>query len=120
MKILILALSISLTASARQYIQCRPADSFSTNGIVLNLNDTQSTLLRTNGVQIPDEDRNSSLVNIQLMQAQENFTTYKSEEGELIQIPNEFIGQYSNHFNINIFIDSTKSSYSCFSSIYND
>lgn len=120
MKKIFIALLLSLTASARQYIQCRPADSYSTNGLVLNLNKTQSTMLKTNGVQIPNEDRNSSLININIVPGKENFTTYKSEEDELIEIYNEFVDQYSNHFNINLLNNSGKTKYACFSSIYND
>lgn len=130
MKAVVLVLLISLSASARQYMQCSPVgDIYSFDRIVINLNDTQSTLFITNGVHLPDSDRIEKLKKINFAGNQGEFTIYKSQNEqtqEILKIPTEIIGEYSNYFKVLFTVvkrsngAELKKEFSCFSAIYND
>lgn len=115
------------TAVARQYIQC--ASPINDERLVVNLNDHQSTLFMTNGVHLPDSDRIAILKNINLFKKTQDFTFYRSinhSTEEIVRIPNEFIGEYTNYFKVSLAITKLSNNYtfnreySCFSAIYND
>ena len=125
--ITLLVLLSSQAAFSRQYIQCGEADSW--NRMVVNLNNTQSTLFMTNGVHLPDEDRISQLRDLSPVSSDEFSTIYQAEDENTIErviIPSEFIGVYANSFYT--VLEITKKSngytatieYSCFSALYED
>ena len=130
MKAVVLVLLISLSASARQYMQCAPVgDIYSFDRIVINLNDTQSTLFLTNGVHLPDADRIETLKKINYSGEQGQFTIYKSQSEqtqEILEIPTQIIGEYSNYFKVLFTVVKSSNGakltkeFSCFSAIYND
>lgn len=120
MKILTLVLFVSLTAQARQYIQCSSSNIYSFDGLVINLNEDQSTLFMTNGVHLPDEDRVDLLMNLNLSSQNQNNYLFKVEDDSILEIPASVIGQYSNSFSVYLIQDSYSQQYYCFSAIYND
>lgn len=98
----IIALIIfSTTSYARQYIQC--SEDSTTNRIVINLNDEQSTLFLTNGVHLPDSQR--ALKNLYYLSTQDHYVLYETDEGnskETVFIPKDKIGVISNSFKVKL------------------
>jgi len=120
--ILSLALSISSSVFARQYIQCSALDNSSSDVMVVNLTDLKKgTLFLSSGMQNPEDER--ILVEIELDSTDKSFYTYKvtteSIEGQVV-IPSEVIGKLSNDFVINLTFLGYRLDYGCFSRIYND
>lgn len=120
MKISILILLVTLSAQARQYIQCSSSDVYSFDGLVINLNDVQSTLFVTNGVHLPDEDRVDLLLNLKFVSKSEDSHVYATEDKVSIEIPTSIIGEYSNSFSVFLTKNSYTKEYLCYSAIYND
>ena len=128
MKIALIALLVTLSAQARQYMQCAPFNSTSTNRMVINLDGADSTLFMTSGL-LTDWDMEPEirvLKDLNFDSSDESFHTY-STEGEVVEsvkIPSEVIGEYSNFFLVEVTHTSETQSrsveMSCFSSLYND
>lgn len=128
MKSLIILFSITLSTSvfARQYIQC--GDTTSWDGVVINLNDTQSTLFMTNGVHLPDEDRLDFLKDLFYQGNTETHAVFNTEGEvkEVVSVPLEVIGKFSSSFEVIFDHIRQSDGYSyqrvmyCFSAIYKD
>ncbi len=123
--LVVLGLLLSVSVSARQYIQCSEADSYSTNGFVINLNGDDSTYFATNGVHLPDEHR--ILKDLFFVGVNDEVHTYETKEGpirELINIPTEFIGKATSYLPVELVLTRLSDNYtrsfelSCFSSVY--
>jgi hypothetical protein len=129
MKAVVLILLISLSASARQYIQCASGDVHSFDGLVINLNDKQSTLFITNGVHLPDQDRIEELKKISFIGVEGKYNLYQAQDEktkEVLRVPTDVVGEYSNYFKVLFSVvklpngSEYRKDYSCFSAIYND
>ncbi len=124
--IIILAITLSSSAFARQYIQC--GDRTSWGGAVINLNGENSTLFMTNGVHLPDEDRIDMLKDLFLDSQDATHMIYTTEGRikDFVKVPNEVIGKYSSSFEVIVGHLNTENGYTrervmyCFSAIYND
>lgn len=123
--IILLLLSISSFAHARQYIQCEDANSW--DHAVINLNGENSTLFLTNRVDAPDEDRIKVVKKLFFQTNTNEFAIYNTNEGtvkETVKIPLEVIGKNSSKFNVILSLLATEDNYEaqremiCFSSIY--
>ena len=126
-KLLLIALLVSNVVWSRQYIQCSRHDSF--DGMVINLNDVQSTLFMTNGVHLPPGDELRVLKDLFFSHEESGYHYYETEGDnvvETVQIPSEIIGEYSRSFNVDLTMTRLDSGYqqtsqfSCFSAIYQD
>jgi hypothetical protein len=120
MKLSILIILLSLSAQARQYIQCSSSDVYSFDGLVINLNNEQSTLFKTNGVHLPDEDREEYLLDLNFVSKTVDVYTYETEDKVKLEVPTSVIGEYSNSFSVFLSKGSHSKEYYCFSAIYND
>lgn len=120
--LLILALSLTSTAFARQYFQCSVADINSTDVMVVNLQTPEGgTLFLSSGMQNPEDER--ILVNIEFDKVEGKKHIYKvvNENGDgYVAIPSEVIGQSSNSVMIDLTFANFNFEYSCFTRIYND
>ena len=123
MKTLILALALSLSTSAfaRQYIQCSVMGD-STDVAVVNLTtEADGTLFLSSGMQNPEDER--ILVKIELDSIEGANHVYKvvNENGEgHVTVPSNVIGKSSNFLMIDLIFAGSNYQYSCFSRIYND
>ncbi|MBA2403157.1 MAG: hypothetical protein H0V66_00175 [Bdellovibrionales bacterium] len=123
MKTLILALALSLSTSAfaRQYIQCS-ATGDTTDVAVVNLTtEAGGTLFLSSGMQNPEDER--ILVNIELDSIEGQHHIYKviNESGEAsVSVPSQAIGKSSNFVLVDLIFAGSHYQYSCFSRIYND
>lgn len=123
MKTLILALALSLSTSAfaRQYIQCSVMGD-STDVAVVNLTTEKGgTLFLSSGMQNPEDER--ILVNIEFEAVEGKNHVYKvvNENGAgHVAVPSSAIGKSSNDVVIDLVFAGYNIQYSCFSRIYND
>ena len=119
--ILALALSLSTSAFARQYIQCSVM-SDSTDVAVVNLTtEMGGTLFLSSGMQNPEDER--ILVNIEFEKNEGQNHIYKvvNENGQgQVAVPSNVIGKSSNSFIVELTFAEFNFDYSCFSRIYND
>lgn len=124
---LVAALLLSFSAQARQYIQCASLDINSWDRMVINLNDSESTLFMTNGVHLPDEDQLRILKPIHFVESNDQVTVYQARDQytqETLRIPTEWVNRASTFFYVDVellsLVDGRKESFkvSCFSSIY--
>ena len=119
--ILALALTLSTSAFARQYIQCSVVGN-STDVAVVNLQNAEGgTLFLSSGMQNPEDER--ILVNIEFDKMDKDHHIFKvvNENGEgFVAVPSIVIGKYSDYFQISLSFAGHFFNYSCFSSIYND
>lgn len=117
----LLALSLSTSVFARQYIQCAVVGE-STDVAVVNLQtEDGGTLFLSSGMQNPEDER--ILVNIKFQMIEGTNHIYKviNENGEgSIEIPSSAIGKSRNDLMIDLVFSGLKFQYSCFSRIYND
>ena len=117
----LLALSLSTSVFARQYIQCAVVGE-STDVAVVNLQtEDGGTLFLSSGMQNPEDER--ILVNIKFQMIDGTNHVYKviNENGEgSIEIPSSAIGKSRNDLMIDLVFSGLKFQYSCFSRIYND
>ena len=117
----LLALSLSTSVFARQYIQCAVVGE-STDVAVVNLQtEDGGTLFLSSGMQNPEDER--ILVNIKFQMIDGTNHIYKviNENGEgSIAIPSSAIGKSRNDLMIDLVFSGLKFQYSCFSRIYND
>lgn len=117
----LLALSLSTSVFARQYIQCAVVGE-STDVAVVNLQtEDGGTLFLSSGMQNPEDER--ILVNIKFQMIDGTNHIYKviNENGEgSIEIPSSAIGKSRNDLMIDLVFSGLKFQYSCFSRIYND
>ena len=117
----LLALSLSTSVFARQYIQCAVVGE-STDVAVVNLQtEDGGTLFLSSGMQNPEDER--ILVNIKFEMIDGTNHIYKviNENGEgSIAIPSSAIGKSRNDLMIDLVISGLTFQYSCFSRIYND
>lgn len=117
----LLALSLSTSVFARQYIQCAVIGE-STDVAVVNLQtEDGGTLFLSSGMQNPEDER--ILVNIKFHMIDGTNHIYKvvNENGEgSIEIPSSAIGKSRNDLMIDLVFSGLKFQYSCFSRIYND
>jgi hypothetical protein len=124
MKFLFAALMlVSSSAFARQYIQCAHNDSW--DRAVINLNGDKSTLFMTTGVHQDDEVRVLKKLFFVGNNGQDaTFETRESEVKEVVHVPSNVIGKYSNSFVVVMEMSSAnqnaKFAMSCFSSIYDN
>lgn len=124
--LLVLAIVLSSSAFARQYIQC--GDRTSWDGAVINLDGDNSTLFMTNGVHLPDEDRVDMLKDLQFEIKDATHSTFVTDGTvkDYVKVPNDVIGKYSNSFEVIMGHLNTVTGYTrerimyCFSAIYND
>lgn len=118
---LVLALSLSSTAFARQYIQCNILGN-STDVAVVNLaTPTTGTLFLSSGMQNPEDER--VLLKIAFDKIEKNHHIYKvvSEYGAgSVSVPSDMIGKSTNSMVVDISFVGVGSAYGCFSRIYND
>lgn len=126
-KLLILIALLTQTVFARQYIQCARFSSF--DGMVINLNDVQSTLFMTNGVHLPPGDELRVLKNLYFDYEENGFHYYSTDTNDVkdtVKIPSKIIGKYSSSFKVELTLTRLDNNYqqtadfSCFSAIYND
>lgn len=123
MKSLFLALALSLSSSAfaRQYIQCNILGD-STDVAVVNLaTATNGTLFLSSGMQNPEDER--ILLKISFDKVEKAHHVYKinSEYGEgYVAVPTNMIGKSTNSLKVVIAFAGGESDYGCFSRIYND
>lgn len=119
--IVLLALTLSTSAFARQYIQCSVLGD-STDVAVVNLQTEKGgTLFLSSGMQNPEDER--ILVNIELDMIEGKNHVYKvvNENGEgQVSVPSDVIGKSSNNLVIDLSFSGINFQYSCFSRIYND
>ena len=117
----LLALSLSPSVFARQYIQCAVVGE-STDVAVVNLQtEDGGTLFLSSGMQNPEDER--ILVNIKFQMIEGTNHIYKviNENGEgSIAIPSSAIGKSRNDLMIDLVLSGLTFQYSCFSRIYND
>jgi hypothetical protein len=117
----LLALSLSPSVFARQYIQCAVVGE-STDVAVVNLQtEDGGTLFLSSGMQNPEDER--ILVNIKFQMIEGTNHIYKviNENGEgSIAIPSSAIGKSRNDLMIDLVFSGLTFQYSCFSRIYND
>ena len=117
----LLALSLSTSVFARQYIQCAVMGE-STDVAVVNLQtEDGGTLFLSSGMQNPEDER--ILVNIKFQMIEGTNHIYKviNENGEgSIEIPSSAIGKSRNDLMIDLVFSGLTFQYSCFSRIYND
>jgi hypothetical protein len=117
----LLALSLSTSVFARQYIQCAVVGE-STDVAVVNLQtEDGGTLFLSSGMQNPEDER--ILVNIKFQMIEGTNHIYKviNENGEgSIAIPSSAIGKSRNDLMIDLVFSGLTFQYSCFSRIYND
>lgn len=117
----LLALSLSTSVFARQYIQCAVVGE-STDVAVVNLQtEDGGTLFLSSGMQNPEDER--ILVNIKFQMIEGTNHIYKviNENGEgSIAIPSSAIGKSRNDLMIDLVLSGLTFQYSCFSRIYND
>lgn len=123
MKTLILAIALSLSTSAfaRQYIQCSARDT--TDVAVVNLTTAKGgTLFISSGMQNPEDER--LLLNIVFDKIEGTNNVYKVIGSELegyVTVPTAAIGKYSNFLMVDVSLTGGFFvQYSCFSAIYND
>lgn len=126
-KLLLIIALISNITFARQYIQCARFSSF--DGMVINLNDVQSTLFMTNGVHLPPGDELRVLKNLFFDYEENGFHYYSTDTDDIkdtVKIPSDVIGTYSSSFKVELILTRLDDNYhqtsefSCFSAIYND
>ena len=123
MKTLILALALSLSSSAfaRQYIQCSVLGD-STDVAVINLTTEKGgTLFISSGMQNPEDER--ILVKIQFDGIVGKNHLYKvvDENGAgHLEVPSAAIGKVTNFLMVDLVFAGFNIQYSCFSAIYND
>ena len=123
MKTLILALALSLSSSAfaRQYIQCSVLGD-STDVAVINLTTEKGgTLFISSGMQNPEDER--ILVKIQFDGIVGKNHLYKvvDENGAgHVEVPSAAIGKATNFLMVDLVFAGYNIQYSCFSAIYND
>lgn len=129
MKLFILILISLNIAYARQYIQCSSIDVNSSNGVVININDIQSTLFMTNGVHLPDGEYIGILKNINFLKEEDGFTFFTAQDDktiETVKISTNYLGLSLDYISVEFIIKKIDSQFqyiqklSCFSSIYND
>ena len=117
--ILALALSLSTSAFARQYIQCSTLGD-SADVAVVNLQTAQGgTLFMSSGM----EGDERLVVNIEFEQVDNGHHIFKvvDEHGEgFVSVPSAVIGKSANNVTIDLKFADYSFSYSCFSRIYND
>ena len=112
---------ISSNAYSRTYIQCSSITSDS-DFIVLNINDTQSTIFMTNGVHRQDEVR--LVQNIYLEEVNDDYYLYLSENVdnivEYISIPSNAINEFNSNFKVIITKNNMDTTFSCFNNLFNN
>lgn len=124
MKFLFAALMlVSSSAFARQYIQCAASDSW--DRAVINLNGDKSTLFMTNGVHQDDEIRVLKKLFFVGNNGQDAlFETRDGDVKEVVHVPANVIGKYSNYFVVVMEMSSAnqnaKFALSCYSAIYDN
>jgi hypothetical protein len=118
---LVLVLSLSSTAFARQYIQCSVLGD-STDVAVVNLQTEQGgTLFLSSGMQNPEDERILVSIELETIKGQKHFYKVVSEIGEgSVVVPSDVIGKSSNSVVIDLIFAGYNIQYSCFSRIYND
>lgn len=120
--ILALALTLSTSAFARQYIQCSSTDNSTTDVAVVNLTTTQGgTLFISSGMQNPEDER--TLVKLAFDKIVGPNHVYKIIESSVegfVTVPTNVLGKYSNFLQVDLQFGPYFVKYSCFSAIYND
>lgn len=119
--ILALALSLSTSAFARQYIQCSTRGD-STDVAVVNLSTPQGgTVFMSSGMQNPEDER--ILLDIEFDKIEGQFHNFKivSDAGEgRVLVSSDAIGKKSDYLIVDVRFMGYSMEYSCFSRIYND
>ena len=120
--VLALALMVSTSSFARQYIQCSIPEYDSTDVMVVNLQtETTGTLFLSSGMQNPDDER--VLVDIQFEKIENGDHVFKvvHEEAEgRVFIPSFAIGKSVDKVEVDLNFIGYSFTYSCFARIYND
>ncbi len=123
MKSLIVALALSLTSSAfaRQYIQCSTLGDSSDVAVVNFQTLNNGTVFLSSGMENSDADR--LLLNIEFEKIENGHHVFKivSDNGVgNVTLPSSIIGKSSNSFAVDVSFSGYGMSYSCFSRLYND
>ena len=117
----LLALSLSTSVFARQYIQCAVMGE-STDVAVVNLQtEDGGTLFLSSGMQNPEDERILVNIKFHMIEGANHIYNVINENGEgSIAIPSSAIGKSRNDLMIDLVFSGLKFQYSCFSRIYND
>ena len=117
----LLALSLSTSVFARQYIQCAVVGE-STDVAVVNLQtEDGGTLFLSSGMQNPEDERILVNIKFQMIEGANHIYKVINENGEgSIAIPSSAIGKSRNDLMIDLVFSGLTFQYSCFSRIYND
>ena len=117
----LLALSLSTSVLARQYIQCAVVGE-STDVAVVNLQtEDGGTLFLSSGMQNPEDERILVNITFQMIEGTNHIYKVINENGEgSIAIPSSAIGKSRNDLMIDLVFSGLTFQYSCFSRIYND
>ena len=117
----LLALSLSTSVLARQYIQCAVVGE-STDVAVVNLQtEDGGTLFLSSGMQNPEDERILVNIKFEIIDGTNHIYKVINENGEgSIAIPSSAIGKSRNDLMIDLVISGLTFQYSCFSRIYND
>ena len=119
--ILLIIVFFNKSVYSRTYIQCSSITSDS-DYIVLNINDTQSTIFMTNGVHRQVEIR--LVKDIYLEEVNDDHYLYFSEDVdnfiEYISIPSNGINEFNNNFKVILRTNNLDTTFSCFNNLFND
>lgn len=117
----LLALSLSTSVFARQYIQCAVVGE-STDVAVVNLQtEDGGTLFLSSGMQNPEDERILVNIKFEIIDGTNHIYKVINENGEgSIEIPSSAIGKSRNDLMIDLVFSGLTFQYSCFSRIYND
>ena len=120
--VLALALTLSSTAFARQYIQCGSRDAYSTEVAVVNLTTPEyGTAFMSSGMQNPEDER--LLLNIEFDKIEGGNHLYKVVDPRgtgTVKVESKAINKSSDYLLVSIDFAGFGQDYSCFSRIYND
>ncbi len=117
----LLALTLSFSLSARQYVQCGEEGSAS-NYIVINLDNEKSTLFLTRGTDLPETDSNRFLYKIKKISENSQFLYLETVNRELpigIHFPKSYLNVATSKFLVQLQLENELFNYYCFSSLYN-
>ena len=123
MKTLILALALSLSTSAfaRQYIQCSVMSDSSDVAVVNLTTEKGGTLFLSSGMQNPEDERILVNIEFEAIEGQNHIYKVVNENGQgRVAVPSNVIGKSANSLIVELSFAEFNFDYNCFSRIYND
>jgi len=119
MKLLVLAVLLSSSAYARQYIQCRTVED-TTDVMVINLTTNSSgTVMLSPGAEY-DEHHLLQITSAQVMNHFHEISFTGNLGSGVVNIPRDVIGKDANNFEAEVVLNDVAQSFGCFSRIYID